>query len=121
MWDMAHPVGSIMQVSGGFDPNDVRGEWERVEGRFLLAASSAYADGSTGGEATHKLTVSEMPSHAHSSNVWGYVSGTEYGYITNNAGSNISFTKWDTSKVGGSAAHNNMPPYLAVNTWRRVA
>ena len=37
------------------------GTWERIQGRFLLAASDEYEAGSSGGEATHKLTVSEMP------------------------------------------------------------
>lgn len=41
------------------------GTWERIQGRFLLAASDEYEAGSSGGEATHKLTVSEMPSHGH--------------------------------------------------------
>ena len=27
----------------------------------------------------------------------------------------------DTTAVGGSAPHNNMPPYLAVNVWKRTA
>ena len=25
-----------------------------------------------------------------------------------------------TSAVGGSASHNNMPPYLAINMWKRI-
>ena len=27
----------------------------------------------------------------------------------------------ETTAVGGSAPHNNMPPYLAVNVWKRTA
>ena len=41
--------------------------WSKIEGRFLLGASSSYAINSTGGEATHTLTISEMPSHNHAS------------------------------------------------------
>ena len=33
---------------------------------FLLAAGTTYSAGSTGGEATHTLTVDEIPSHSHS-------------------------------------------------------
>lgn len=34
--------------------------------RFIVGAGSSYSVGDTGGEATHTLTVSEMPSHNHS-------------------------------------------------------
>ena len=33
--------------------------------RFIVGAGNGYAVGSTGGEATHTLTVNEMPSHNH--------------------------------------------------------
>lgn len=42
------------------------GTWERIEGRFIMGASSAYPVGTTGGSATHTQTVAEMPSHNHS-------------------------------------------------------
>lgn len=45
--------------------------WEKIEGRFLLGASSSYAVNSTGGEATHKLTTKEIPAHTHGSNTMG--------------------------------------------------
>lgn len=42
--------------------------WSKIEGRFLLGASSSYGVGTTGGSATHTMTTSEMPSHAHGLN-----------------------------------------------------
>lgn len=129
MWDMANPVGSVRQFCTDFDPNDVRGEWKRIKGRFLLASSSSYEAGSAGGEAEHTLTVSEMPSHMHDP-------GNIYLYAHDNSGGNSaaghrsvwtntadkSYTVMNkTASTGGSQPHNNMPPYLAVNTWRRVA
>ena len=33
--------------------------------RFIVGAGNSYTVGATGGEATHKLTTSEMPSHNH--------------------------------------------------------
>lgn len=44
----------------------IGGTWERVEGEFIMGASSAYPVGTTGGSATHTQTVAEMPSHNHS-------------------------------------------------------
>lgn len=40
-------------------------EWEQIKDVFLLQAGNTYAAGSTGGEATHALTINEMPSHCH--------------------------------------------------------
>lgn len=51
--------------------------WTKIEGRFLLGASSSYAVKGTGGEATHTLTVSEMPKHAHI--VYGFTGGEDDG------------------------------------------
>lgn len=33
--------------------------------RFIVGAGSSYSVGATGGEASHTLTVDEMPSHSH--------------------------------------------------------
>ena len=33
--------------------------------RFIVGAGNSYSVGATGGEASHKLTISEMPSHNH--------------------------------------------------------
>ena len=54
-----YPVGSIYQTtSSTFNPQTAwGGTWERIKDRFLLAAGDTYTGGSTGGEATHKLTT----------------------------------------------------------------
>ena len=44
----------------------IGGTWERVEGEFIMGASSAYPVGTTGGSATHTQTTAEMPNHSHS-------------------------------------------------------
>lgn len=60
------PVGAIYMSVNNTDPSTLfGGTWERISGRFLLAADSTYTAGSTGGEANHKLTAAEMPSHTH--------------------------------------------------------
>lgn len=120
-----YPVGSIYMSVNGADPGTLfGGTWEQLEDRFLLAAGTTYAAGATGGEAEHTLTVGEMPSHTHSlyggNNVdppdWFGGSGNAYG-IMNKAGTAYSYL----GNTGGGAAHNNMPPYLAVYMWKRTA
>ena len=67
----------------------IGGTWERVEGEFIMGASSAYPVGTTGGSATHTQTVAEMPSHNHSGS-------------TGSAGSH-SHSAW----TGGAGGHNH--------------
>lgn len=115
----AYPVGSIyMSVFETSPASLFGGTWERIEDRFLLAAGSTWAAGETGGEAVHTLTVDEMPAHSHSvPNMSGYDTGTAW---VGQNGTAASQTR-STDINGGGAAHNNMPPYLAVYMWKRVA
>ena len=48
------------------------GTWEALDqGRVLIGAGTSHPAGEEGGEETHKLTSSEMPSHGHSLSVSG--------------------------------------------------
>lgn len=127
-----YPVGSIYQTtSSAFNPQTAwGGTWERIKDRFLLAAGTAYAGGSTGGEATHKLTTQEMPSHTHtmyvnndgSASSWSPTFGD---YLIKPDGVTTSKKNYQAklaqNGAGGDQAHNNMPPYIAVYVWKRTA
>ena len=68
--DKAWPVGAIYTSTVPTNPNTLFGfgKWEYIEqGRVLLSQGSSYPVGSTGGSATHTLSVSEIPSHNHES------------------------------------------------------
>lgn len=67
----------------------IGGTWERVEGEFIMGASSVYPVGTTGGSATHTQTVAEMPSHNHSGS-------------TGSAGSHSH-----SGSTGGAGGHNH--------------
>lgn len=123
-----YPVGSIYISVSGTSPNTLfGGTWERMKDRFLLAAGNGYAAGATGGEATHTLTVEEMPKHHHNLYVRGFDNSSSKEAIVNasynytSAQSNAGQAELIISSTGGSAAHNNMPPYLAVYMWKRTA
>lgn len=72
----AHPVGSLYWSSNATDPTSLfGGSWERIKDKFILAAGDSYSRGSTGGEAVHTLSVSEMPSHTHTQYVTTNING----------------------------------------------
>lgn len=122
----AFPIGSVyMSVDSTSPASFIGGTWARITNTFLLAAGysgntlAGYstAPGSTGGEATHTLSISEMPNHNHGqhvipgdADVYYYASGKSYGD-----------RYYNTDYVGGGQAHNNMPPFLAVYVWKRTA
>ena len=80
--DALYPVGSIYISTSSVSPASfIGGTWEALDdGRVLIGAGSAHPAGETGGEETHKLTTSEMPSHNHTSEDAGshYHSGSTY-------------------------------------------
>lgn len=126
--DNVYPVGSIyMSVNSTNPKNLFGGTWEQIQGRFLFGMNSSYPAGSTGGEITHTLTANEMPTHAHymaSGNGGG--DGTwepDAGYYLLDSVTTDKTTYWaqiGMNNAGGSAAHNNMPPYLSVYIWKRT-
>ena len=118
----AYPIGSIYLSINSTNPSKLfGGTWEQIKDTFLLAAGSTYTAGSTGGSATHTLTINQIPSHNHSIRMKenAIASGSSFSRISS-AGSISSETNL-TNYVGGSQPHNNMPPYLTVYMWKRVS
>lgn len=143
--DTIYPVGSIYTSINETDPKNLfGGTWERIEGRFLLGAGTPEANtdnyfgnisdfkwhavaGSTGGQDYHRLTTDEIPPHQHFGLYWNGMSssfnqGGASGYcISWISGSNDDEEFLGTGTTGNGAVHNNMPPYLAVYMWKRIA
>lgn len=77
VFDVVYPVGSIYMSVNNVNPATLfGGTWEKIEGKFLLGASSGHSLGETGGAekvnytpagsvGNHTLTAAEMPSHTH--------------------------------------------------------
>lgn len=103
------------------------GTWEQIKDSFILAAGDTYAAGSTGGEASHTLTVQEIPRDAQTFNVGLDKAGVDSNlrgvlliqdHINAWSTANESERFW-TSR-GENAPHNNMPPYKAFYCWQRI-
>lgn len=182
-WLSIYPVGSIYMSVNNVNPSTIfGGTWEQIKDKFLLACGDTYNNGATGGEATHtlnaseipthnhtyteattveghKVSLNEMPPHSHSLNLNNlcyhgvgkaaepksiidpttdlivdyYVAGERRS--TDIVGGNsqdqsegadahshgLTTRTSNTSNAGQGGAHNNMPPYLAVNVWVRTA
>jgi len=138
IFNRIYPVGAIYISTNEVNPGTLFvGSWEQIVGKFLLASnntSAPYALGKTGGEVNHTLTIAEMPTHAHNPSNYGanWVPAKNLGrgrcaYSSSGTNYVISGDSFDdyvwgsTAPSGGGKAHNNMPPFLSVNIWKRVS
>ena len=135
--DTIYPVGSIYMSISSTNPSTlIGGTWEQIKDRFLLAAGTTYSGGDTGGEATHKLVETELPSVTGSFDIRHWGPGDMIGNCSgkfsssSSGGGNMTGTTPNTRtdpgqrityKFGSGGAHNNMPPYLVVYVWKRTA
>lgn len=113
----AIPSGVIVMWSGSIA--DIPTSWALCNGsngtpdlrdRFIVGAGSSYAVAATGGEATHTLTIAEMPAHTHGYTHITDTSGGPVGYEW----SRHSLTAATSDSTGGDTAHENRPPYYAL-------
>ena len=113
-----YPVGAVYISTVETSPALLfGGTWERIRGKFLLSASNEYPAGSEGGSAdavvvkhSHKMSTTYEPKET----------------ATAQSTSTKAETSWlaattETTTVGEDGTGKNMPPYLAVFMWKRVA
>ena len=104
-----YPIGSIYMSTVSTNPATLFGfgTWEAMPaGRVLLAQGKSswgttYNAGSTGGEATHQLTVGEMPSHNHAVSIQ---SSGEHNHIANSNTSGTHSHVLPTANALGSGS-----------------
>lgn len=152
----AWPVGSIFISVVSTNPATLLGIGTWVAfgaGRVLVGRDANDADfdtaEETGGEKTHVLTTSEMPSHTHvqdshnhtqnahshvqsvnsatTGGLSGYTpdtstnTGVNSGYSTAQATATNQAATATNQNTGGGAAHNNLQPYIVCYFWKRTA
>lgn len=125
----AFPIGSIYMSINDTDPASfLGGTWERIKDRFLLSAGDTYEAGSIGGSANSEL-IAHNHEGLHVDGVsigWGKalnesaISGTLVASAI--AAEGADATRVNTEQSGTTDGNGkNMPPYLAVYMWKRVA
>ena len=121
-----YPVGSIYMSVNNTNPSTFfGGTWEAWgAGKVPVGVDANDTDFATveqtGGEKTHTLTVSEMPSHKHTVEAIG--SGTTQQELTAfNVGTTSGIDSYaGTDFTGGGQAHNNLQPYITCYMWKRT-
>ena len=144
---LIYPIGSIYISVSDDTVSKVEarfgGNWQSFgAGKMLVGVNTSETEFNTvektGGEKTHKLTISEMPAHRHllirqqwfgadilytSSSIYSWKSSTggatSYGYKTN--ATNLADNSSDMLTTGGDGSHNNIPPYVTVYMYKRVS
>jgi microcystin-dependent protein len=145
--DYIYPVGSCLLTLDSTNPSVrfVGTTWGRIsEGKFLAGVGTGAdknltnqillaGDDSSIGEYTHRLTVTEMPSHTHKPKM-RFMSGNDdnaasSGYMgtspralrdVNVYGDDLTPPTLEIDSVGGDQLHNNIPPYFGVYIWKRL-
>lgn len=124
-----YPIGSIYMSVNSTNPSTLfGGTWEQIEDRFLLACGTKHSNGSTGGSEDAVVVT-----HTHST-TGTYVLTTNGGAIIRNSKAGTTGTKVSNllksddgisrntiNNTGTSGTGKNMPPYLAVYCWVRIA
>ena len=121
--------GKISEIPEGFFLCNGKNGTPDLRDKFLVGAGNSYGLGDTGGEATHKLTVDELPKHFHQTCAlfpeagWDATNGggeeSSGGPMRLAVGDNIpyhytNYWKAFTGYAGSDQPHENRPPYYAL-------
>lgn len=129
----AYPVGAIYMSVDPTSPSALfGGNWEALEGRFLIGADKIYSAGAMGGSAAHTHAsggLFALISTAGANSAIRFQVKTVAGHYRNRGilvpdgvkDEAESFFSDATDVRGTTAEASNMPPYLAVYMWKRLS
>lgn len=114
-----YPVGAIYMSVDPTSPSELfGGTWESLKDRFLLGAGDTYSAGTEGGSADAVVVA-----HQHLVDMRGGIGSSEItsGYNAILQTGLVKNTAINTQTSGQDGTGKNMPPYLAVYMWKRIA
>ena len=134
-----YPIGSFYVTESTANPATLFGfgKWEKIEDKFLIGAGKNTPIKSSGGSKTHSHG-NENGRNGNLAAAIGAVNGNTnaIGYKAANdtdlnalgnatfvvSGAGQGFAGWNhfTAVVGQTAEESTLPPYYAVNIWRRI-
>ena len=139
IFDLIYPIGSIYMSVSNTSPDALfGGSWEKIEDKFLLGSSDKYLPNDQGGNTTHShttqghaLTEGELPPHSHGAYLNAsagndHTTKTRINYTDSTPAGWIDYSVMSVVGLGQSHSHgntgqsSNMPPYIAVNIWKRI-
>lgn len=107
-----YPVGSLYWSSKATNPSQLfGGTWVQIKDCFVWAKGDSDTINATGGSKTVTLREANMPSHSHSFNPSGSISGGEYSIAGNQvttdyAGSHYHWTDSQSNRTTGIESAN---------------
>ena len=105
--DQVYPVGSIYLTLSSAEPSATfGGNWQRIEGKFLLAAGGTYSAFAEGGSATTQIATTNLPK----------ITGE-----TANSPSLAHYHKMNYSETTGSGSNRATPVSWNDSTGNKVA
>lgn len=131
--DLFYPIGRGFIDFTDTDYSNYLGcTWEReLVGMTAIGLDINQTDfntiGKTGGEKTHKLTITEIPSHSHDAQLHsGGTTAAPIAGFANTANANgngivSGGSMFGIRNTGGNQPHNNLQPYKVVAYWKRVS
>lgn len=129
--ELCFPVGITVQCDTS-PASFMGGTWEQIKDRVLIGAGGSYAKGATGGNTYMQLSAAIGAYDSNTASL-GYCAtgpirslGFNYGIWGTDNHTNISSDRINHSTtvydwVQGTTTPSLLPPYLAVNMWKRIA
>ncbi len=130
-FDTIYPIGSIYMSVNNVNPSTLfeGTTWEKIVDRFLVGAGNKYSLGGTGGTETHSHSSGNLITNLN------FEGGcAKYYYVPDrstdfNYAEKFTFTESSSSGTlyggvkihGNTGGSSNIPPYLAINIWKRVS